>query len=590
MTATRQETERIEERRCGGHRLPGAGLGATSLSVLVLAATLVACSDDGEWNGPAESTPIPPSVTSCAEPPQVEVAADWPEVFVGVTGCDNVGSGSRDVPFCSFRSAFDALPEAPGVVTVLDGEYRLVDQYEPDVYRLDLTRRGSPEAYFVVRADDGAEPRLLGSVAIEGSEFVASGANLQRASTAALGRNAPGMWTASGLRLEHHHAPFDAASGLYHVDAAELTEGEWTMADDGGVACNDVGPDCFVYLWPPAGMAVASERFELAQAGFLNADGSDYLTVQGLTVEFTYWTPIFFTGSAHVLVEDNVFAHNAAMGGNNAYGLSFWNTQGGVIRRNQVSDTRYWTGVNSWGITFMLAGNEEGGEIWVCDNELADFLGAAVGSKGGASHVMVVSNVIRDATDAVLVPTSRCDGPNCTQRYPAGDWTVRENLIEDCGRGFDMGHLSADDEGYVFPNRVHNNVIVGAEHAIAVQLGDPRLTVRNNVVIDSIAFRLGGGVALAEFSNILDSDYNFFPSGSAYEAHQDFQLQGSWTLAEVQTSSSQEAHSLAGDPQLDSGQAYQPLPGSPVIGAGDSAVYLDPGGPVNMGHYPFAQP
>jgi hypothetical protein len=269
---------------------------------------------------------------------------------VGASSCDDGGPGSHDVPFCSFSVAFDALVEAPGIVTVLAGDYRLMDQYEPDTYRLELTRPGTADSHFVLRTDDGAQPRLLGSIAIDGSDFVATGANLQRASTAALRRNPPGMWTAGGFRLEHHHAPFDAASGLYHVDTAELGEGEWTMADDAGTACNEVGPDCFVYLWPPAGMDVASERFELAQGGFLSARGSDYLTVQGLTVEFTYWTPIFFTGSAHVLVQDNAFAHNAAIGGNNAYGLSFWSTQGGVIRRNLVSDTRYWTEANSWGI------------------------------------------------------------------------------------------------------------------------------------------------------------------------------------------------------------------------------------------------
>jgi hypothetical protein len=90
--------------------------------------------------------------------------------------------------------------------------------------------------------------------------------------------------------------------------------------------------------------------------------------------------------------------------------------------------------------------------------------------------------------------------------------------------------------------------------------------------------------------NILDGDYNLFPDGTAYEAHVDFQLEGSWTFTEVQASFSQEAHSLTGDPLLDPGQGYQPLPGSPTIGAGDPSVYVDPGGPVNMGRFPFAAP
>ncbi|MBW2457283.1 MAG: right-handed parallel beta-helix repeat-containing protein [Deltaproteobacteria bacterium] len=571
-------------------RCPATGTRLSNWWLVTVAVTLVGCGDEATETVAGDGTPAPPSATSCAEPLQGDVGADWPEVFVGVSSCDDAGSGSREVPFCSFESALDAVPNAPGIVTVLAGDYRLMDQLAADSYRLELARPGSPGAYFVLRADQGAQPRIWGSIAIEGTEFVAAGANLQRASTATLRRNPPGMWTAGGLRLEHHHAPFDAGSGLYHVDVAELSEGEWTMADDGGTACNDVGPDCFVYLWPPAGMDVATERFELAQGGFLNVEGSDYLAVQGLTVEFTYWTPIFFTGSAHLLVEDNRFAHNAAMGGNNAYGLSFWNTQGGVIRRNQVTDTRYWTEANSWGITFMLAGNEAGGEIWVCDNELSDFLRAAVGSKGGASQIRVVGNVMVDSTTAVEVPESRCDGPSCGFRYPTGDWTVRENLIENCGRGFDMGHLGADDVGFVSPNRVHNNVMVGAEHGIAVQIGDPHLTVRNNVFIDTVGFRLGGDPSPGAFVNILDADYNLFPEDIAYEAHQDFQVQGSWTLAEVQASVSQEAHSLSGDPLLDTGARYEPLPGSPVIGAGDPSVYVDPGGPVNMGRYPFVQP
>ncbi len=552
------------------------------MSRLFVAMVILASACGGSQGDENRNVPVS---TACPEPLQGPVREDWPEVFVGVSGCDDQGSGARAAPFCTFGAAFAAADSVPGIVTVLDGEYRLFGQYPEGSFRHSVTRTGSATEYFVIRADEGAAPRLVGSALFAGSDFEAVAGGLYRAPADVLERDPAGMWTSDGSRLEHHAGPYGQS---FHVDSGELAAGEWTKADDGGTACGDDSAGCYIYLYPPTGMDVAAESFEVDQGGFISATGSDYLVVRGLTIHFTHWTPVFISGSVNVLVEDNEFAHNAAQGGNNAYGLSLWGVNGSLVRRNRVVDTTYWSPVNAWGVTFMVSGEQEGGDCWVCANELSGFGRAAVGSKGGSSKVRVVGNIIYNSGNGVEIPESRCDGPQCDFRFRGGDWTIRENLIYDCDRGVEMNVVSPDLVDFVDPILVHNNVILDVEFAIGVQLGDPLWTVRNNIFIDAreAAYRLGGTEDVTDLVGVvLDSDYNFFSNSTPYVHYANWAVQGTWTVDQAQTDLDLELSSLEGDPLLDPADGYRPTDGSPTLSAGDPSVYPDHTGAVNMGRF-----
>ena len=63
------------------------------------------------------------------------------------------------------------------------------------------------------------------------------------------------------------------------------------------------------------------------------------------------------------MFQNSHFAHNSNSV-DNAYGLHLWNANGTIVRNNVLHDSRYWRGgVNSHGITFMVAGDEEGSAI-----------------------------------------------------------------------------------------------------------------------------------------------------------------------------------------------------------------------------------
>ncbi len=569
-------------RLCVASTGPGSlGVGRV-LSGLVVITMVLAAACGGSKGDVNQNVPVS---TACPEPLQSPVGEDWPEVFVGVSDCDDLGAGTRAAPFCTFGAAFAAADSVPGIVTVLQGEYRLFGNYPNGSFRHDVRRTGSATEYFVIRADEGATPRLYGSALFAGSDFEAVSGGLYRAPTHELERDPAGMWTSDGSRIDHRAGPYGTS---FHVDASELSVGEWTKADDAGTACGDDSADCYIYLYPQADMDVAAESFEVDQGGFLSATGSDYMVVRGLTIYFTHWTPMFFSGAVNVLVEDNDLAHNAAQGGNNAYGLSLWGVNGGLVRRNRVADTTYWSPVNAWGVTFMVSGEQEGGDCWVCANELSGFGRAAVGSKGGSSKVRIIGNVIYDSGSGVEIPESRCDGPQCDFRFRGGDWTIRENLIYDCERGVEMNVVSSDLVDFVDPSLVHNNVILDVEFAIGVQLGDPLWTVRNNVFIDvrEAAYRLGGTEDVNDLVGVvLDSDYNFFSNSTAYVHYANWAVQGTWTVTEAQTDLGLENSSLEGDPLLDPNDDYRPLDGSPTLGSGDPSVYPDHTGPVNMGRF-----
>ena len=66
---------------------------------------------------------------------------------------------------CHFGEGLARLPEAPGILTIQDGTYRLEDHWAEGSGSFSASRPGTRDAYSVIRAAQGAHPVLVGSVA-----------------------------------------------------------------------------------------------------------------------------------------------------------------------------------------------------------------------------------------------------------------------------------------------------------------------------------------------------------------------------------------------------------------------------------------
>ncbi len=540
---------------------------------------------DGGPPGVDWPVPVPGSPgtgPACPEPVQGPIGADWPEVFVGVAGCDDSGAGTRDVPFCTFEQAFSVADAAPYIVTVLDGTYRQRGHR--------LNRPGSADEYFVVRADEGARPVILGSEALAGGDFESAMGGLVRVDVSGLDNNPTGLWTDAGRRIIHVMETREGERS--HANAADLVDpGTWTKADASGVGCGRDNPGCFIYLRPFEDMDVSTTSFEASQGNFFTSIGGDYQVVDGLTIHFTQSTAIFFEGAQHILIQNGEFAHNAN-GNDNSYSLRLWGADGALVRRNRVSDSRYWGGaVNSHGITFMVGGDEI--DIWVCENEVFDIIGHGVSTKGGSSNVQVVGNYIHDVGNGVHTSSARCHWRGCDVRdFPGGGYAIRENLFENCRAGVAIARTGERPES-VSPSRIYNNLFIDTERGVETLRVSTQPLVRNNVFVgtgNGLYFRAGGMTTWPDYyiSEGFDSDFNLFDADSSIYVYANWSgMEAAQDLATYQMNYSAEANSIEGDPMLD--DRYMPRAGSPVLGSGDPAVYSGTTR-VNRGLWPFASP
>ncbi|MBW2463616.1 MAG: right-handed parallel beta-helix repeat-containing protein, partial [Deltaproteobacteria bacterium] len=462
---------------------------------------------DGGPSGGDWPVPVPGSAgtgPACPDPAQGPMGADWPEVFVGVEGCDDDAAGDRDAPFCTFERAFEVADAAPYIVTVLDGTYRQRDH--------EVSRRGTAEEYFVIRADEGATPVILGSEALLGANFETVDGGLLRVDVSALPSDPTGFWTAAGTRMIHVMEDRDGRRS--HANTADVVDpGTWTKADAAGAGCGGDNAGCFIYLRPTAGLDVAATEFEASQGSFITSIGGHYQVVDGISTRFTQDTAIFFESARHILIQNGDFAHNANSD-DNSYNLRLWGADGALVRRNRVSDSRYWGGrVNSHGITFMVAGDED--DIWVCENEVFDMIGMGVSTKGGSSNVHVVGNYLHDIGTGVHTSNSRCDWEGCdVHLYPGGSYTVRENLFERCGTGVSISATDARPES-VGPSRVFNNLFVDGGEGVETARASVQPTLRNNVFMGSgtgLYFSAGTPTTWPDYyiAEGFDSDFNLF--------------------------------------------------------------------------------
>ncbi|RLB45005.1 MAG: hypothetical protein DRJ42_30880 [Deltaproteobacteria bacterium] len=540
---------------------------------------------DGGPPGSDWPVPVPGSEgtgPACPEPVQGPIGAAWPEVFVGVTDCDDTAGGSREVPFCTFARAFEVADAAPYIVTILDGTYRQRDHR--------LNRSGSADEYFVVRAAEDAAPVILGSEPLAGGDFEDAGSGLLRVDVSSLPSDPAGFWTADGTRMIHE---MEFRSGRRsHANTTDVVEdGTWTKADASGTGCGSDNAGCFIYLRPPPGLDVSATAFEASQGNFFSSVGGSYQVVDGISTRFTQETAIFFEGARHILIQNSDFAHNANSD-DNSYNLRLWNADGAMVRRNRISDSRYWGGaVNSHGITFMIGGDDA--DMWVCENEFFDTIGGGVSTKGGSSNVHVVGNYFHDMDIGVRTSSSRCHWRGCDERlYPGGGYTIRENLFERVRTGVEVTETNARREA-VSPSRIFNNVFVDGGRGVLTRVESVQPILRNNVFTGSgtgVYFRAGDPTTWpdAYIADGYDSDFNLFDADTTIFVQADWSgTEESMTLESYQTDYGGEANSSESAADLD--ERYAPRPGSAAVGTGDPSVY--PGATtVNRGLWPFAAP
>ncbi|MEZ4231105.1 MAG: right-handed parallel beta-helix repeat-containing protein [Polyangiaceae bacterium] len=557
------------------------GAGGTAGSVSPGGAAGTAGSSADDWPLPRPGSPG--AGPACPEPDHRAVGTDWPEAFVGVEGCDDTGAGSRDQPFCSFDRALEALDRAPAVLTLKEGVYR---------QGMTVNRRGTAEAYFVIRAEEGARPVVLGSAAIRGADFEPAQAGLWRADVSGLANDPTGFWTSAGQRVLHEMETRDGVRS--HAPASELVDaGTWTKADADGNACDGDNAGCYLYLRPPSGLDVPSTDFEASQHGFVYANGSDYLWIEGVETRFTQSSAIFTENASNVVIQDSTFAHNAN-GNDNSYNLRLWGADGAIVRRNRVSDSRYWGGaVNSHGITFMVTG--EDADIWVCENEVFDGVGTAVSTKNGSSHIHVVGNYIHDIADGVHTADHRCDWRGCDERdFGGGAYDIRENLFLRCDTGVQISDRAlerAEAERNVWPSKIYNNAFVDTARGVVVPRLGTQPWLRNNLFLrgkSGIYFQAGGTTTWPDyyFAQGFDSGFNFFAGEHAIYVYANWSgTERAMSLSEYRSEYSGEAGSLSGDPGVEAD--YSPSDASPLLGAGDATAY--PGQQrVNIGLFPLA--
>ncbi len=560
----------------GGNEMGGAA-GAASGGV---GGTSGAPSDD--WPLPRPGSPG--AGPACPEPAQGAVGPDWPEAFVGVEGCDDAGPGTSERPFCTFARALEVLDSVPGILTLKDGTYR---------QGMTVNRPGTKNAYFIIRAEEGAHPVVLGSSSIAGTDFEAGSDGLWRVDVSGLEQDPTGFWTATGQRMLHEMENRNGARS--HAGKSALVDpGTWTKADSDGNGCDEANAGCYIYLRAPEGLDVASTNFEASQHGFVYANGSHYLFVEGVDVRFTQSSAIFTESALHVVIQDSAFAHNAN-GNDNSYNLRLWGADAAIVRRNKVSDSRYWGGaVNSHGITFMVTG--EDADIWVCENEIFDGVGTAVSTKNGSSHVHVVGNYIHDIADGVHTADHRCDWRGCDERdFGGGAYDIRENLFLRCQTGVKISDRALErpeSERNVWPSRIYNNAFVDNERGVQVPRVSTQPWVRNNLFLRGVSgvyFEAGGITTWPDYylSQGFDSNNNFFGGEHAVYVYANWSgTEQAMSLAEYQSKYSAELQSLAGDAGV--GSDYAPASGSPLRGAGDAGAYTGASS-VNVGLFPFAE-
>lgn len=483
---------------------------------------------------------------------------------------DDGNPGSEAAPFRSVGRGLQQLGDGDHL-RLRGGTYRLVEE---------APIGGLVANAITIEAYPGERPLILGSASTLGRSWEPRGDGVWRLSAEFLSQDPTGLFEAS-RRLPH---ATDLSQGRAHGGLELLTADDtWTKADAAGLGCSEVNAGCFIYLRSQDGDP--NQRvFEIAQRGLARISGND-VTLRGLSILYTQPQPVFFEYADRVLLEHNVFGH-VSNGSDNSYGVRIWESQGSVVRGNEVFDSEFWGGsANSKGITFMLS--RPGTPNRVEGNYIHDIPGrSAVGTKGGVAQLIVRYNRIERVHLAFEVGEGRCvwserntDGcqPDDPEYHPAGNWRIYGNTVIEADIGLSLpGHID-DGDG----NWLYNNVFHRVETGIELGWGGPSGNrFGNNLFLDNrTAIYLYSGettTTLADYLGQFSSNHNLFFGSTLADIHLrpnwagDYEHGHSYRLAEFQAEFARETASITAEPRLRRPpQDYRLGSDSPAIGRGD---------------------
>ena len=560
----------------------------------------------------------------------------WPEIFVGTTaqGCsDAEGSGSRPTPFCNPHLALSKVSQAAAIVTLMNGEYRLDSFVNSSNGKggLGIPSRSdySASQFFVLRADKGASPVILGSIRLAAEwKSYGTGPRVFRLDVSSLPQDPKALYKVEDELAQRYtkarrfrHVMVFRNGVRSHADVASLVDGSdgkpetsmtedastndftWTKADASGAGCGDANAGCFLYLRADsAAFDPNGAQFEVSQYNAIGgaSGGANHLVIDGVHTRFTQCgglnCSVWFENSNDILIENSSFGH-VANSDDNSYGLGLWQTNGSIVRHNMIFDSAYWGGTpNSKGLTFMISGATA--PSWVCGNEIYHIPGdGGISAKDGVKDLHIVGNYIHDSVNCVSTNQDRTqDGVF----YEAGNYVIQQNVFERCQNGVLMTRASGRT---ATPDNVVNNLFIDNVHGIELTGNTtPASGIFNNIFLGGPPATPCGSSsdcsAGVYFSNNagdpLDFSYivkdlgvglsNNLYSGLPYShgVNRNWTANyANYTLSEFQKEYGAEADSLSEDPLLD--KNHVPASNSPVIGKGLGKFYDEPS--VNIGVY-----
>ncbi len=510
------------------------------------------------------------------------------EYFVATDG-DDKGSGDITDPWKSFSHAIGQLQDGD-TLTIRSGVYRLIEE-------TGLNTINTPN--LTLQGYQGETVELLGSYSTAGHIWEQYTQEVWRIPADQLNNDPKGMF--NGHQRIHHQTDFDDGRDHDHVSNL-IIPNHWTKADINGTQCFADNNGCYIYLYPEVGENPNNEVYEISQRSFARvAANGHHMTVKNLRVYYTQSSPIFFEGADYVTLENNTFAH-VSNGNDNSYAVRIWDSQGSIVRGNQVYDSVYWGGVsNSKGITFMVT--KPGAPNIVEYNEIYDIPGySAVGTKGGTSTLIVRFNYIHDVYNAFEPGSFRCvwsstndDGCQSTdvEYRPAGDWQIYGNIVTNTEVGLRLPDFNVDNDNNLLYNNVFFNVKTGVEIGWDGTFGT--LIVNNIFMNNEVGIYLQSGgtnTTVADYLDQYDSHHNLYFNN----AHADIHLRPNWggnyysgTPYDLNTFTTEftqrELQSISADPQFVNTYDFLLAEESPAVNAGDGSLWSEPS--VHMGAHPF---
>lgn len=233
-----------------------------------------------------------------------------------------------------------------------------------------------------------------------------------------------------------------------------------------------------------------------------------------------------------------------------------------------------------------------------------------MGVKGGVSNLHAVGNFFHDSYHCIETSgprqQSRSSGSGQGPIHPGGKWRVQQNIFQSCDTGVVLtSNYTGQD---YFPNDVINNLFIDDHDGVSIPQVGGAHQIANNIFLggpttNSSSGTPGGALLFDSPQNPPAATYAdaFFAEGVRSSHNLFFQMDHPFiehynnsaasyrveTLDQFrQLYSSAEVGSMDTDPMLDKANGYTPLPGSPVIGAGDGSFYGKAS--VNIGLYPLA--